>query len=353
MMIPFQLDNHPNQIRCAKYGCPGKVVLESITYPECTPGSVLVRVDSSGICGSDLLSFQGIREQPAYPPGHEFSGIVVACGAGVTDFFPGDRVCVEGFSHCGKCEFCQAGRFNLCVNRVFIPKNGPSGFSEVAVVSHSSLHHLPDCISYETGALVEPLAVGLHALNQGCDRLSENLLIIGAGTIGLCTLLCAAAKGITNIFMVAKHPHQAQAALLFGAKQVFPLITGNDLGAELAQISPDVIINTSTSENALIQSIRACKYGGTIVLEGGYSMGTNVALRQVVSKEIKLVGSICYGLHNGISDFDQIIGWISTGTIRPNLLITHRFPLHQIAEAFDVAQDKTNQSIKVMIKMLE
>jgi len=353
MINPFQVDNHPKQIRCAKYDGPGKIIIGSVPYPECSPGSVLVRVDSSGICGSDLLSFQGIREQPTFPPGHEFSGVVIACGADVTDFFPGDRVCVEGYSHCGKCEFCKAGRFNLCINRVFIPQNGPSGFSEIAIVSHSALHRLPDHISYETGALVEPLAVGLHALNQGFDKLSKNLLIVGAGTIGLCTLLCAVAKGITNIFVVAKHLHQIQATIHFGATRVFSATNKDDVNEELVQISPDVVINTSTSDEALIQSIRACKYGGTIVLVGGYSQGTNVLLRQVVSKEIRLVGSICYGQHNGISDFDQIIDWISEGTIRPDLLITHRFSLHQIAKAFNVAQDKTNQSIKVMIKMLE
>jgi 2-desacetyl-2-hydroxyethyl bacteriochlorophyllide A dehydrogenase len=323
-------------------------VVTKLGRPPCPREGVLVQVEWAGICGSDLVVYSGAREQPGNPPGHEFSGTIIEVGEAVQDFVVGDRVCAESFSHCGACNFCQRGDYNLCVQRVYMPDTGPSGFSEIAAVPASALHRLPDAVDFELGALVEPLAVGLHALGRIVEAPVHRLLIIGAGTIGLSTLLCAKARGIKDVRIVAKYPHQADLARRFGANEVLEPHRYLRQGVDG---QPDAIVSTSTSGEALSQAIRICRRRGTIVLTSAYTADTTVQLRSMVSEELYLAGAIAYAQSETGPDFDVIIAWLADGILQPRSLISHRFKLDDIAKAFRVAQDKSTGSVKVHIRM--
>ena len=335
-------------VRCARYDGPGRIVVAKLARPTCPREGVLVQVEQTGICGSDLVVYSGAREQPGNAPGHEFSGTIIEVGEDVQGFAAGDRVCAESFSHCGACDFCRRGDYNLCVQRVYMPDTGPSGFSEIAAVPASALHRLPDTVDFELGALVEPLAVGLHALGRIVEAPVQRLLIIGAGTIGLGTLLCARARGIRDVRIVAKYPHQADLARRFGAAEVLEPDRYLRQGVDG---QPDAIISTSTSGEALSQAIRVCRRRGTIVMTSAYTVDTTVQFRPVVSEELYLVGSIAYAEGETSPDFDVIIDWLAERILQPRPLISHRFKLDEIGTAFQVAQDKSTESVKVHIRM--
>lgn len=313
----------------------------------CTPKEVLVKVKCVGICGSDLLMYTGVRDQPINPPGHEFCGKIIFTGKNTSGFHIGDRVCVEAFTHCGHCSFCTEGRYNLCVDREYMPNNGTSGFSEIAIVPEVCLHRLPDIIDDESGALVEPLAVGLHALHK-INHSVCNLFIIGSGTIGLATLICAKKTGIKRVDILARYPHQAAVAKQFGCNHVF--FSMKDASRKLVD-EPDAIVSTAVSGEALSFAIQCCRRGGTIVLSGGYSLEVTTQLRPLISKELNLVGSICYGEYRSKSEFETIIDWIVRKEIEPKKLITHRFLLDDISHAFEIAKDKNSGAIKVLVKI--
>jgi len=335
-------------ITFARFDGPNRIVISRMPTPACLPGFVLVKVISSGICGSDILMYTGIRDQHVNPPGHEFSGVVVDVGKHVHDFSVGDRVCMEAFSHCGHCPECLKGKHNLCTSRVYMPHTGPSGFSEIALVPASALYLLPEEVDFELGSLVEPLAVGLHALNQLPDRPPRHLLIIGAGTIGLSTLLCAKSQGFESVWIVAKYPHQETLAKRYGVRGV---IYPHESILDVIGDEPDAIISTSTSGSALSQAISSCRIGGTIVLLGGFTSSISVNLSPMISKELNLIGSICYATSENKSEFQTIIDWLKSGRIKARSLITHRFSFDDIALAFETAQKRYEGAVKVNIRM--
>jgi 2-desacetyl-2-hydroxyethyl bacteriochlorophyllide A dehydrogenase len=229
-----------------------------------------------------------------------------------------------------------------------MPHTGPSGFAEIALVPACAVHVLPPEIDFELGALVEPLSVGLHAINRVSERAVHRLLIIGAGTIGMCTLLCAKEREIEDVRVMARYPHQAILAGEFGATGV--LCPDDDL-LQVMDDKPDAIISSSTSGESLSQAISICRRGGMIVLLGGFSNMVSVNLRPMISKELHLIGSICYAMNGEKSDFHTILDWLAMGKIQPRALITHRFAFSDIAAAFETARKRSEGAIKVTVQM--
>ena len=171
------------------YG-PQDIRVEEVDVPTVPPGHVLVDTKVSGICGSDLHTYYGEWKQPEdqIASGHELSGVVVEVGDDISEVAIGDRVCAECFYHCGKCPFCRIGLYNLCDNIQYQSRVGHGGFAEYSLLPESALFKLPECLSFEEGALVEPLAVAYRAVNRTNAGGKDRLAIIGAGTIGSVSL---------------------------------------------------------------------------------------------------------------------------------------------------------------------
>src|SRR5919202_2750316 len=196
--------------------------LREMERPEPGPEDVIVQVRAAGICGSDVHGFMGAtgRRKPPIVMGHEFTGTVTATGEQVTRFRVGDRVVVQPLLTCGVCENCRAGLPNICLNRSGLGMNLNGAYAEAVRVPQQMVYALPDEMSWEQGAMVEPLAVALHAVNLTPFSLMDTVVIIGAGTIGLLTLLAAQRKGAGKIILTDLNAHRLEIARQLGADLV-------------------------------------------------------------------------------------------------------------------------------------
>ena len=172
-------------------------VVSETADPAAGAGEVRIRVHRCGICGSDLHAFKGEHpfiSLPAYP-GHELAGVIDQLGSGVKGWSIGDRVCVQPQLICGECPLCESGRYNICVDLRVMGCQGPGGLADYILSPAAMLHHLPDTVSFDQGALVEPLAVGVRAVRRAGNVGGRTALIQGAGTIGLTCLMVAKVYG--------------------------------------------------------------------------------------------------------------------------------------------------------------
>lgn len=336
------------------YHGPKDLRIEQIDIPSVGPKQVLVKTRVSGICGSDLHVFYGDWTQPEakVATGHELSGVVVGVGDGVTDIVVGDRVCVECFHHCGQCDYCMTGQYNLCRNIRFLSRVGSGGFAEYALLPVSAVFKLPASLSFEEGALVEPLAVSYRAMCRTKTMHGDKIAILGAGTIGLYCVAAAKAIGIDDISITAKYDHQAKLAERLGANHVIRpdrQDVREGMKATFENSGYDAVVDTLALGESLNDALAIVRKGGTISLVGGYTKSINVGLRPVVDKELHLVGSLCYAYSGMKTDFQTCIELIAEKKVDAPLIVTHRFPLDKLLEAFRVAADKNSGSVKVHI----
>jgi 2-desacetyl-2-hydroxyethyl bacteriochlorophyllide A dehydrogenase len=327
-------------MKVAKYKEPGLIELEEIQIPKAKGNSVLIEVHRCGICGGDLKRFKGLFKIPKYTDGHEFSGVVKDIGKDVKGIGIGEKVTVEAFNYCGQCSYCRQGLIHLCPGWTFLSEAGPGGYGEYALVNAKSIFKLPPNMSFEKGALIEPLAVAVHSVRKTSLSYPQEVLIIGGGTIGLCGILASKAFGV-NPSILIKYIQQEKVAKIFGAKNIF--VINKD---EIPKDYFSVIIDTTASEQALKLALNCVKKGGIICLLGSYADFINVEASLIVDKELKMLGSLCYD-HEGLySDFE-----ISAKLINENeeimQIITHRFQLKDINKAFKTAINKRIGSIKV------
>ncbi|MDH5364536.1 MAG: alcohol dehydrogenase catalytic domain-containing protein, partial [Dehalococcoidia bacterium] len=195
---------------------------EDVPEPSPGPGQVKVKIHLAGICGTDLKEYEagpGMIAVDKVPLtlGHEFAGTVEEVGEGVTNFKVGERVTGVGYWFCGECYYCKRSLYNLCINGGFTGLTVDGCMAEYVVVPSYSVYKLPNSVSDELGALVEPLAVAIHAVRQGNVRPGDTVAIVGSGTIGLCVLLAARAAGAAEVYVVDKIKRRGEIALAMGA----------------------------------------------------------------------------------------------------------------------------------------
>ena len=229
------------------YG-PMDLRMGEVEDPVPGPGQVLVRVRTTGICGSDVHFYNGDRPVP-YPRilGHEFAGDIVALGEGVQGLEPGMRVTAEPNFWCGQCHYCRAGRQNLCLNRVGLAVDVHGTLAEYVVVPARFVWPLPETVSYAQGAMVEPLMVGLHGVFRSGARVGDTVAILGCGTIGLMWLLAARSAGC-RVLAIDVIPDKLDLAKRLGAEKTF-LGSRDDLleavKATTDGLGPDIVVETA------------------------------------------------------------------------------------------------------------
>ncbi|HVM94738.1 MAG TPA: alcohol dehydrogenase catalytic domain-containing protein [Candidatus Acidoferrales bacterium] len=328
------------------------IELRDIATPQPGAGEAIIKVRSCGICGSDLHFYSGNFPAPPVCPGHEISGEVAEVGAGVTTVKPGDRVAVEPLMVCRECRFCRTGNYQLCRQMRVLGNMVDGGFAEYVRVPDYSLFTLPKTLDFEVGALTEPLAVGVHGVRLGGVRLGDRVLVQGAGTIGLLTAAAARAAGAGEIWIAARHPHQAAAAKALGATRVF---TGPDMSNALSTASddaqPDLVIETvGGSADTINEALQVVRRGGTIVVLGIFTSFPQINPIALVIKEARIVGSMVYGRTPANADFNVASHILSGDPERFRQLITHRVALSEIASGFETAADKKSGAIKVAVR---
>jgi threonine dehydrogenase-like Zn-dependent dehydrogenase len=319
--------------------------------PDPGPGEALVRVRSTGICGSDLHFYRGEFPLPAnFIPGHECAGEVAALGDGVEGFAVGDRVALELFTVCLTCVQCRSGNYHLCPSRKASGLNAPGGLREYMTVPAYAMYKLPAEVDFELGALCEPLAVDVHGLRLVDLRFGDRVAVLGAGTIGLLAIAAAKEMGATYIAATARHPHQKEMARRLGADEVFDG-TNEGIGAMNRAVGgADVVVETVGGHaDTLGHAFTLVAPGGRISVLGAFTQPVQIHPILFFMKEPRVVGSNCYGRPGRASDYELAIEIMRRNAETLRALITHRFPLDRIDEAYAIADDKSSGAIKVQI----
>ena len=340
-------------MKAAIYGGLRSIEIREVEVPAPPPGYVLLEMKACGICGSDLHQYLGRWGQPTVAGGHEVSGVIAALGEGVSRVKVGDRVAVEGTYHCGECRYCRVGLYNLCEHWAGASGGTHSGFAEYVVAHERSCFILPSTMSFEQGALVEPLAVGYRVFHRSSATSQDNLLIIGAGTIGLACLLAARASGVRCAVVAARYDHQAEQATELGADHVLR-VPEQDVVAEMRLLTDglgaDVVIEATASADGFGQAVNAARGRGRVVLTGSYTQPLQVDLQPIVLKELSITSSMCYGYSGMRKDYEWSIELIASGKVPIERLVTHRFALAEIQQAFAAATDKSSGAVKVVVE---
>ncbi|QNA93593.1 MULTISPECIES: NAD(P)-dependent alcohol dehydrogenase [unclassified Microbacterium] len=327
--MPYESPN-----RAAVLTDVGRMVIEERTVPELAADEVLVRVEAVGVCGSDAHYFrhgrigQYVVEAPLVL-GHETAGVVVALGAEVTSHRVGDRVAIEPGVPCGRCEQCRTGRYNLCPDVIFHATPPVDGtLQSVVAIRADYAFSLPENVSTEQGALVEPLAVSVWACRKAAIAPGARVLVTGAGPVGLLTAQTARAFGASQVTVTDIDPEKLRLAAELGADATVPAGELADLDAEF-----DVHIECSGNGRAARDGIARLGRAGVAVLVGmGASEGLDIPASWIQEKELVITGVFRYA-----NCFPVAIELVATGRVRVEPLISHRFPLADSGEAIDTA----------------
>lgn len=332
---------------------PGKVEIWERPIPPLGDLDVLIKVRATALCGSDLHIYKG--KHPAVtlpvPVGHEIAGEIAEVGASVTRVSPGDRVTVEPVINCGECHYCQRGDYHRCANISFQYRQGQGGLTTDFVVAERWVHVLPKDISYPAGALIEPLAVAVHAVRLANLTGDESVAIFGAGAIGLLILQVARASGAGELFITDLRDSRLSKALELGASGAFNSSKCNPVEKLLEKtggLGVQRAFEAVGLEITLAQCLQSLQKGGQAVLVGLFEAETiGIPANLFVQKEISLTGS--QGYH---WDFQRGIELIQRGSIELEKMVTHQFQLQQSQKAFETLMDQTQDAVKVVITSL-
>ncbi|MGM1048440.1 MAG: 2,3-butanediol dehydrogenase [Bacillota bacterium] len=333
--------------------------LENIEEPKPSKGEVKIKVEWCGICGSDLHEYTA---GPIFIPlethplsgdkapivmGHEFSGQVVEVGEGVTRASVGDRVVVEPIYACGTCQACKQGHYNLCDKMGFYGlAGGGGGFSEYAAVPEVMIHKIPESVSYEQGALVEPSAVALHAVRSSKLKVGDKAVVFGTGPIGLLVIEALKASGASEIYAVELSEERKQKAAELGAIVIDP--KQYDAVEEIHKRTnggADVSFEVTGVPPVLAQAIKSTKLGGETMIVSIFEKEASIHPQDIVLKERTVTGIIGYR-----DVFPAVISLMAQGYFPADKLVTKRITLDEVIdEGFEGLLRERNQ-VKILVK---
>lgn len=328
--------------------------VEFVDVPTIRPNDILVKMRSVGICGSDVHYYlhgkaaSFIVREPLIL-GHECAGEIVEVGSNVRNLEIGQRVAIESGFTCKKCRYCREGRYNLCRDVKFYatpPING--AFAEYASAPEENVYPLPDNMSYEEGAMIEPLAVGMMAAKRGDVSVYDAVAVLGAGPIGQMCLQAVKAHGVLETYVTDIIDYRLNYAKKFGANVVINPKKENVVEKVLESTNGegvDVVIEAAGSVSAIQQAFDIVKPGGRIVAVGIYpSMAFQVPFGEVLTKELDVRGVWRYA-----NVYPTAIRCVSSKKVDVKSLITHRFSLDRILDGFETQIKKIGEPMKIQI----
>jgi (R,R)-butanediol dehydrogenase/meso-butanediol dehydrogenase/diacetyl reductase len=350
-------------VKAAQFHGRGDIRIEEIPEPATRPGTVKVEVEWCGICGTDLHEY---LEGPIFAPpsgaphpltgetvpitlGHEFAGVVVELGDGVTDLRVGERVVVEPYIVCGRCDACAQGRYNVCVTLGFVGlSGGGGGFSKYVVAERRWIHPLGD-LGTDVGALVEPLAVAYHAVRLAGAKPGESAAVFGSGPIGLVTTSVLRAVGVDQVIVVEPADVRKMKALAAGADTVIDPKTG-DVLEQLMDLTvgrgTDISFECAGVDAVLKTAIQGTRVGGTCVNVAIWGHEASVAMNDLVFREVNVLGSLAYA-----NDHPATIKLIADGKVDPFQFITGRIGLDEIVTGgFDELINNKEENVKILVR---
>lgn len=316
--------------------------------PELGAHQVLIRIKASCICGSDLHIYKGKHPSVKLPVtiGHEFAGEVVKTGTEVCSVKTGDRVTVEPVITCGKCSACRHGDYGYCENINFTYRCGDGAMADYFIANDDRVYRLPDEMSYEEGALVEPMAVALHAVKRSNINIGDKVVVIGAGAIGIFVAAICRYLGAAQVVVSDFSEFRLDIAKKMGATSIVCALKENveDVISNMSEGKGfDKAFECVGMEKTFNQAIRSVRSNGLVTDIGIFENQQVVFDASIlVKKEIRIQGSQGY-----CWDFDDAIRLI--GELNAKQIITHRFPLDKLKEAFDILLCPDSNAIKVCL----
>jgi L-iditol 2-dehydrogenase len=338
-------------MKAALLTAPYQIGLQEVEKPRLGSYDVLIKVQCVGICGSDLHTYRGTHpfRKPPVILGHEMAGEIVEVAEDVSLFKKGDRVSVEPQTYCHHCPSCYQGNYNLCMNkRILGTTPWPGAFAEYVVIPEDKVYLLPDGLSFEEGAMVEPLAVGIRAAQMAQPRIGDTVLIMGSGTIGLATLAALKEAGATRTIATDVEDFNLAKAKELGAwntvnvgkeplaEKVKEWTRGEGVDAAVIAVGVPSLID---------ESLGLVRKKGRVVLVALFDDKATIDAFKIVSTEAEVVGSWVYTGR----EFQAAIDLMSQGRIETKSFITHRWPIERIGEALDLVDKRTEDLIKVVL----
>ena len=329
---------------------PKEIVFREIETPKPQPGQVLVKIKRIGVCGSDIHVYHGTHPFTSYPvtQGHEVSGQITELGEGVEGLSAGQKVTIEPQVTCGKCYPCRHGKYNLCENLKVMGFQTTGTASEYFAVDASKVTPIPDSMSYDEGAMLEPLAVTVHAARRFPELQGAKAAILGAGPIGI--LLAQSCKALGAAQVMITDISDGRLAL---AKQVGADFAVNTMHTDFGEAmtacfgpdKADVIYDCAGNDTTMGQAIRCARKGSTIVLVAVFAKMASVDLAVLNDHELDLNTSMMYR-HE---DYEDAIRLVSEGKIRLKPLMSRHFAFRDYLKAYEYIDANREATMKVLI----
>jgi L-iditol 2-dehydrogenase len=312
-------------------------------------GEVLIGVRASGICGSDVHGYLGLtgRRRPGVVMGHEAAGDVLEIGPDVTGVAVGDRVVLRSILPCGRCQPCVQGQPNVCEHRQGLGMQFDGAYAERMVVPAALAVRLPDGLPYERAALVEPLAVALHAVAITPLEPGDGVVIVGAGPIGLLTLLAVRLRGTRLVAITDRQPHRLAVARALGADLAIDVRVSDPAEAIREATNgrgADVVFEAVGITATVTQSLAVVRTGGNVTWIGNAAPTVELPMQDMVTRELTLRGSYAFA-----GEFDEAIDLLATGRIDARPLIELTASLDDAPDIFRRLGDGTLDAIKVVL----
>lgn len=330
-------------------------VYKDVPVPEITANEVLIQVKDCGICGSDVHGMDGSsgRRIPPLIMGHEAAGVIAELGENVQGFSEGERVTFDSTIYCGECYSCRRGQINLCDNRRVLGVSCDDyrqhgAFAEYVAVPQHILYRLPDGVSFEQAAMVEPVSIAFHAVELTPISLNDTAVVVGSGMIGLLLIQALRIAGCGKIIAVDLDPCKLELASQLGADEILradqlnvPQAVRELTDNRGAEIAFEVVGNTL----ALNAAISALKKGGALTLIGNLSPEVTLPLQVVVTRQIRVQGSCASS-----GEYPACFDMIANGRINVDALISKVAPLAEGAQWFERLYKREASLMKVILK---
>jgi len=331
---------------------PGQIEFREVGKPALRPDEVLLQTKRIGVCGSDLHVFHGLHPYTSYPvvQGHEIGAVIAEVGSAVEGFAPGDKVVFMPQVTCGECYACRHGMYHICDKLKVMGFQTGGAAQEFFALKADMVLKLPETVTLDEAALIEPISVAVHALSRAGNVEGMNVVVLGAGTIGNLVAQVARASGAEGVMITDVNEYKLGKARSCGFEHVVNTQQEN-LGEAILEVfgldKADLILECVGVQDTITQAVANARKGSTIIVAGVFGQKPVVDLGLVQDRELSMIGTLMYQK----KDYERAIELVSKGKLRLDQMITHRFAFKNFLDAYKTIESSGGKYMKVMIDL--